>query len=208
MTTTTTATTTAITKKTTNVCDCIKICSSCLSTTTNCSSNSNSNNFYNNHDCYYIFGFMCACVILWLFDCDCMIFVLAYFCLQQQQQQQQQHQQHKLCNNESISSTFYVRIFRTNVVWQLFSSYMHVEKAAKTTFVHKMLMKLTQRRINIFTSTWSRFRDRYEVNLSINTEILKFCYLICLLVFCQVGYYCGQFHQPFTFKFYVRTSFW
>jgi len=35
----------------------------------------------------------------------------------------------------SISSTFYVRIFRKNIV---FSSYLYVEKAAETTFVRKI----------------------------------------------------------------------
>ncbi len=30
------------------------------------------------------------------------------------------------------------RVFCTNVVWQLFSSYMYIEKAAKTMFVRKI----------------------------------------------------------------------
>ncbi len=40
-------------------------------------------------------------------------------------------------NKVSISSTFYVQIFHTNVVSAAFSSCMYVVKAAETTFVQK-----------------------------------------------------------------------
>jgi hypothetical protein len=35
------------------------------------------------------------------------------------------------------------QIFVQTSFWQLFSSYMYIDKAAETTFVRKMLMKLT-----------------------------------------------------------------
>jgi hypothetical protein len=37
----------------------------------------------------------------------------------------------------SISSTLNARFIRTNVILAAFSSYMYVEKAAKTTFIQK-----------------------------------------------------------------------
>ncbi len=42
------------------------------------------------------------------------------------------------CAQVSISSTFYVCIFRTNVVLADFSSYVKIEKAAEMTFVQKI----------------------------------------------------------------------
>jgi len=38
----------------------------------------------------------------------------------------------------SISSMFYVQIFRTNIVSAAFSSYMYIVKAAETTFVQNI----------------------------------------------------------------------
>ncbi len=38
----------------------------------------------------------------------------------------------------SISSTFYARVFCTNVILAAFSSYMYVEKAAEAMFVRKI----------------------------------------------------------------------
>jgi len=44
----------------------------------------------------------------------------------------------KIADLVSISSTFYVQIFRTNVVSAAFSSCMYVVKAAETTFLQKI----------------------------------------------------------------------
>jgi len=43
----------------------------------------------------------------------------------------------------AISSMLNMRVFRTNFVSAAFSSYMYIEKAAETSFVRRMLMKLT-----------------------------------------------------------------
>jgi len=39
---------------------------------------------------------------------------------------------------QSISSTFYIQFFVRTLFWQLFSSYMYLEKAAETMFVPKI----------------------------------------------------------------------